>query len=137
MKMGLLAVAALLASAGTAHAQAVPAPAEEASPAAVIDAQVAAFNRGDVAAFASFYADDVELFDLPDAKPMLSGKPALIARYGPFFAGYRPRATILSRIVRGGFVIDDERTVVGDRTIEGAAVYQVERGRIRRVWFTP
>ncbi|WP_221420127.1 nuclear transport factor 2 family protein [Novosphingobium chloroacetimidivorans] len=47
---------------------------------AIVQAQVDAFNKGDLDAFASSYAEDVELFDLgPEAKLHLSGRAALIA----------------------------------------------------------
>lgn len=105
---------------------------------AVVQSQVEAFNKGDADAFASFYADDVELFDLgSESKPSLSGRAALIARYRPMLEKYHPQATILTRIQSGDFVIDKERTDAGGRSSEGVAIYQLENGKIRRVWFTP
>ena len=57
------------------------------TPAAIVQLQVAAFNSSDVDAFASFYADDIELVDLgPENKPSLSGQPALLARYAPMLS---------------------------------------------------
>jgi hypothetical protein len=108
------------------------------SPAAIVQAQVDAFNKGDADAFAAFYADDVEVFDLgPETKPNLSGRTALIARYKPMLEKYHPRAVILTRIQSGAFVIDKEQTDAAGRSSEGVAIYQVENGKIRRVWFTP
>lgn len=108
------------------------------SPVAVVQSQVDAFNNGDVEAFAALYADDVELFDLgPESKPSLAGRAALIARYKPMLTKYHPKATVLSRMEAGNFVIDKERTEAGGRSTEGVAIYQVEAGKIRRVWFTP
>lgn len=107
-------------------------------PAALIDAQAAAFNRSDVEAFAATYADDVELFDLgSDTQPTLKGKAALVARYGPMLTKYHPKAEVLGRLVSGDFVTDRERTSAGGRSSEGLVLYQVEKGKIRRVWFTP
>lgn len=108
------------------------------SPATIVQAQVDAFNRGDANAFASFYADDVELFDLgPETKPSLSGRAGLLARYTPMLSKYHPKATIISRIENGNFIIDKERTEARGRSSEGVAIYQIENGKIRRVWFTP
>lgn len=108
------------------------------SPISIVQSQVEAFNKGDADAFASSYANDVELFDLgPETKPTLSGRAALLARYAPMLSKYHPKATIISRIESGDFVIDKERTEAGGRSSEGAVIYQVENGKIRRVWFTP
>lgn len=108
------------------------------APVSIVQAQVDAFNKGDLDAFASYYAEDVELFDLgPEAKPNLSGRAALISRYKPMLTKYHPKATILSRMEADGFVIDKERTEAGGKSSEGVAIYQVEFGKIRRVWFTP
>jgi len=104
---------------------------------AIVQKQVDAFNEGDADRFASFYADDVELFDLGPEKPSLSGRDALLARYRPMLGKYHPKATILSRIVSGSFVIDNEKTEAGGRSSVGVAIYQVEGGKIRPVWFTP
>lgn len=106
-------------------------------PVAIVQQQLDAYNRHDMAAFAATYSDDIELFDLgANAKPRLTGKPALIALYSRLFVRAKPRATIVSRAVTGAFVTDHERvTLDGGRTFDAVAVYQVEKGLIRRVWF--
>lgn len=108
------------------------------SPAAIVDAQIAAYNSGDVEAFAAFYADDVEFFDLGPGNPMtMRGKDALIKRYRPVLEKHRPRASVINRIVDGRFVIDKERIVAGANNNSGAAIYEIVDGKIARVWFTP
>jgi hypothetical protein len=108
------------------------------TPVAIVQAQVEAYNSGDAKAFAAFYAEDVEIFDLgPNTAPMVKGRAALIARYEPLLRQYRPKTQIVSQIESGNFVIDKERVTAGGRTNESAAIYQVENGKIRRVWFTP
>ncbi|VWX53980.1 nuclear transport factor 2 family protein [Novosphingobium sp. 9U] len=98
-----------------------------------MQAQVDAFNKGDVDAFASLYAEDVEFFDLGHgAKATLSGRSALLIRYKPMLTRYHPRATILSRTEAGYFVIDKERTKAGGRSSQGVAIYQVEFEKVRR-----
>lgn len=106
---------------------------------AVVQRQVEAYNRHDIAAFAATYAPDVELYELgaKAGTPFLSGRDRMATDYGPFFAKAKPRATIVSRTVTGDFVTDHERVVAGAETIDAVAIYQVERGLIRRVWFTP
>jgi hypothetical protein len=132
----LVALTCGVAPCVTFKANASQAPA--AAPAAIVQAQVDAFNKGDSDRFSSFYADDVELFDLGSTSaPTLSGRAALIARYKPMLSKYHPKATIISRIVSGSFVIDHEKTEAGRRSTTGVAIYRVEGGKIRRVWFTP
>lgn len=106
---------------------------------ALVQRQVDRFNAGDLDGFVACYADDVEVFALGGATaiPPLRGRDAFVARYRPMMEQVRPHVAILSRMVNGAFVVDKERTTGGGRTEEGIAVYQVEGGRIRRVWFTP
>lgn len=107
-------------------------------PAVVVQAQVDAFNKGDVEAFEALYAEDVELYDLGlETKPNLSGGAALRARYKPTLPKYNPQTTIVSRMQTGSFVIDKELTKAGGRASEGVAIYQALSGKIRRVWFAP
>jgi hypothetical protein len=115
-----------------------PAPAPDNSPAGIVDAQIAAYNAGDVQAFAAFYAENVEFYDLgPPGAPTMQGRAALIRQYQPIFARHHPRARVTNRIVDGDYVIDREVIVAGEHSNSGAAIYQVEDGKIRRVWFTP
>lgn len=113
-------------------------PAPPGSPAGIVDAQRAAYNSGDVEAFAAFYADDVEFFDLGPGNPsLMQGKAALIQRYRPAMEKHRPRARLLNRIVDGRFVIDREHVVAGANNNSGAAIYEIVDGKIARMWFTP
>lgn len=113
-------------------------PAPAGSPAGIIDAQIAAYNSGDVETFAAFYADDVEFFDLGPGNPTtMRGKAALVARYKPILERYRPRTRLVNRIVDGRFVIDKEQILAGEHSNNGAVIYEVVDGKIARVWFTP
>lgn len=113
-------------------------PAPAGSPASIVDAQIAAYNSGDVETFAACYADDVEFYDLGPGNPMtMRGKAALIAQYKPILERHRPRARLINRIVDGRFVIDKEQIVAGEHINSGAAIYEIVDGKIARVWFTP
>jgi len=113
-------------------------PAPPGSPAGIVDAQMAAYNSGDVLAFAAFYADDVEFYDLgPDNPVTMQGKAALIKQYRPVMEKRHPRMRLINRIVDGRFVIDKERVVAGPNSNDGAAIYEIVDGKIQRVWFTP
>jgi len=103
---------------------------------ALVDAQLAAYNRHDLEAFLGFYADDAELVDYPDHVTQ-TGKAAMRARYAKRFATPGLHATIAKRIVFGDFVVDHEQitaeNVAGVR--EAVAIYEVKDGRIVRVTF--
>lgn len=102
---------------------------------AIIDAQLAAYNRRDVEGFLSHYSDDAKLFDYPN-QPTESGKDQLRARYTRSFANKEIRAEIVDRIVFDRFVIDHERiTGRPDGTSEAVAVYELKDGKIVAVTF--
>lgn len=106
------------------------------SPAALVQRQLEAYNAHDTAAFAATYAKDVELFELPAIKPQTTGREALILQYDRLFKEATPNCRVLSRIVEGSFVIDQEFCRFGeDRRLRASAIYQVEDELIRRVWF--
>lgn len=108
------------------------------TPAEAAEEQLQAYNAHDVERFVAAYSPDVECFDLPGPAPYLTGREALRARYTAFFAA-EPAITcrVVQRAVEGVFVIDHE-SLTGrrdGRTGSCFAIYQVEQGLIRRVWF--
>ncbi|TDF34660.1 amidohydrolase [Alteromonadaceae bacterium M269] len=105
------------------------------SPAALVQKQLDAYNAHDIDAFAATYSEDVELFNLPQVEPSSTGRKALRSSYGSFFKEVKPHCRALSRIVEGNFVIDQEFCQFGEGRLRATAVYQVEDGLIRRVWF--
>lgn len=115
----------------------VPASAE-----AVVQEQLEAYNRQDLEAFASTYAKDIEIFYLPQGgTPEIAGKDRLREVYGRLFSlpdDQKIQCQVVERIVEGSFVIDQERCRSLDgRSIRARAVatYEVDKGKIRRVWF--
>jgi len=110
-------------------------------PAAVVQAQVDAYNAHDVAAFASCYADNVTVTDLGGKRPALKGIAALKHTYA-FLAkvpkGYH--VAIVQRVVSGTIVIDQERAMglpLDKGRPEAIAIYEVRDGKIQNVWFPP
>ena len=108
-----------------------------ASAADVVQRQVLAYNDRDVNRFVACYSDTVAIVRMPATEPSISGK----AQLAEFYATQRfnlplLRAEIVRRIVLGNKVIDHERIWgIRDTPVEVAAVYEVERGLIQRVWF--
>jgi hypothetical protein len=108
------------------------------SPEAVVQHQLERYNAHDLDGFAATYAEEVEVFDLPGGAATISGKPALRTTYDGLFKRFPElRCEASDRIVEGPFVIDQEvcRPTPGARPIRATAVYQVDKGLIRRVWF--
>ena len=106
-----------------------------ASVVAIVDAQLAAYNKRDVEAFLSFYSDDAKLFENTN-QLVESGKEQLRVRYQKSFLDKNVRAVILKRIVFDRFVIDHERLIGHpDGLIEAIAVYEVKGGKIVSVAF--
>ena len=102
---------------------------------AIIDAQLAAYDRRDVEGFLSYYSEDAKLFDHPNQLTE-SGKEQLRTRYQRSFSNKNVRAVIVKRIVFDRFVIDHERlTGHPDGLIEAVAVYEIKDGKIITVTF--
>lgn len=110
-------------------------------PAAVVQAQVDAYNAHDVAAFASCYADDVTVTDLGGKRPPIKGIAALKRTYA--FLATVPKAyrvAIVQRVVNGSIVVDQERAMglpLDKGQPEAIAIYEVRDGKIQDVWFPP
>lgn len=106
------------------------------SPAVLVQRQLEAYNAHDIDAFVKTYAEDVEVFSLPNPDAQSNGHAMLREIYTPLFAEQKPNCRALSRIVEGSFVIDQEFCRFGkDRVLRATAIYQIENRLIRRVWF--
>jgi hypothetical protein len=109
------------------------------TPESIVQAQLERYNAHDLEGFLATYSDEVEIFDTPGAtKPGMAGKAALRKVYGELFARLKAlNCRSAQRIVEGDVVIDQEVCSLepGKRPVNAAAIYQLENGRIRRVWF--
>jgi hypothetical protein len=102
----------------------------------IVQRQLEAYNARDLEAFAATYAEDVKLYRMPTAQPTTAGKAALREVYRQRFASPSLHAQILFRIVLGNKVVDHERVVgIREHPVEVLAVYEVDGGLIRAVWF--
>ena len=106
------------------------------NPEDIVQRQLEAYNARDLEAFLATYTDGVQLYRMPAKEPTTVGKEAMRAVYRQRFASTNLHATILSRMVLGNKVIDHERVVgIRETAIEAVAVYEVDGGLIRTVWF--
>jgi len=85
--------------------------------AAVVQRQVDAYNARDINSFSDTYADSVKFYNFPD-KYLGKGKD------------------IMERIVQGNTIIDKENVIITDsRHLDAVAIYEVEDGKIIKVFF--
>lgn len=109
------------------------------SPAEVVAAQLDAYNARDIEQFIQFWAEDVQVYQFPDT-PLFSGRPELRQRHDVRFQEPDLHAELLHRRVIGPWVFDQELVTrnfpEGRGTLEVAAVYDVQGGKIVRAWFT-
>ena len=105
------------------------------SPEAIVQRQVDAYNRRDLDAFVATYAANAEAFTFPNT-PLGTGHDAWRAIYGPLFRDTPDLNVVISRrIVHGATVIDEEQLTMNGKLLKVVAIYQIESGKIRRVWF--
>ena len=108
--------------------------------AALAQRQLDAYNAQDVETFAACYAEDVRVERLPGGEAVAEGRAALRTLYGDLFRSEPGRrAELLARMTCGRFAVDHERvtSAPGAAPRFAVAIYQVEGGLIRRVWFPP
>ena len=98
--------------------------------------QLDAYNARDLEAFIREYTDDVIVYRLPSAEPILVGKVAFAAHYRDNrFNLPDLHAKLVNRMVIGNKVIDHERiTGVRPAPFEIAVIYEIVGTLIERVW---
>jgi hypothetical protein len=102
-----------------------------------VQRQLDAYNARDIERFAAEYTEDVQVFRPPAVEPVLSGKAAFAEHYAKNrFTNSALHATVVNRMVAGSRVVDHERIVgLEADVVEAIAVYEVEAGLIKKVWF--
>lgn len=106
-----------------------------ASPEMLAHQQLNAYNAHDLEAFLKPYAEDVEIYRFPD-KLLYKGKNEMRIRYE--FVTKTPNlfCRLVNRIVQGNMVVDQEEVAgFGSRLVHATAIYIVEEGKIKRVYF--
>ncbi len=103
---------------------------------AVVQKQVDAYNARDINAFADTYADSAKFYNFPD-KYLGEGKEFIRKGYTNLFAhDSKLHCDITKRIVQGTTIIDQENITISDKShFEAVAIYQVENGKIVKVFF--
>ena len=105
------------------------------TPVELAEQQLAAYNAHNLQAFVRPYADDVEIYDLSTNKLKIKGKEAMRKHYSFVSNAEVLHCNLLSRIVDGNFVIDQEEIFIKNAKRYGVAIYEVKEGKIIKVWF--
>ena len=102
--------------------------------------QLAAYNNGDIAQFATFYHPEVKAFRLPTGEQFLNGITELKAIYKKRFSE-NPNlfCELRSRVVLESSVLDEE-WVTGvtnqEKPSHVVAIYRFKDNLIQSIWFT-
>jgi hypothetical protein len=108
------------------------------SPAGVIQRQLDAYNARDIDAFMACWSNDAQYFEHP-SKLLASGLAGIRERHIARFEEPDLHGRLVQRITIGNKVIDQEIVTRnfpdGPGQIEVVAIYEVERGKIAKVWF--
>ena len=106
------------------------------TPAILAQQQLNAYNARDIDAFLEPYADDVELYSFPD-KLLSKGKEAMRKGYQDMFKNTKDlHCEVTERIIQGNTIIDHESvTGFGPLPLRAIAIYKIENGKIRKVYF--
>ncbi len=107
------------------------------SPAELAQAQLVAYNRGDIDAFMAPYAEEVTIYNFPDTQG-LQGKAAMRPRYALLFENAPDlNCELVHREVYENYVIDHEfiTGLPNGGTARATAIYYVENGKIQKVYF--
>ena len=106
-------------------------------PEAFAQRQLDAYNARDLERFIREYTDDVTVYRMPNPEPVIVGRAALAAHYRDNrFNLPELHAKLVNRMVFGNKVIDQELVLgVPDAPLDVAAIYEVTRQGISKVWF--
>jgi hypothetical protein len=99
--------------------------------------QLDAYNRRDIEGFLRPYADSVKIFTYPD-KLEYTGKELMRLRYAGMFAQAKElHCTLVSRMVLGNKVIDEESVIFqkGQQPMRAIAIYTIDKDKITEVRF--
>lgn len=101
----------------------------------VVNDQLKAYNERNIDAFVATYANNVSLYNFPNTI-RTEGVKNLRETYADFFDRTPGlQAKIKNRILIGNKVIDHEEVLINGQTINAIAIYEVNDGKIQKVWF--
>ena len=111
--------------------------AQKATAEAIVQANLDAYNTGDIDGFMSYFSSEIEMVNFADGTQTAKGLTAVRDIYEPYFkASPDLHSTILQRVVIGNKVIDHE-SITGrygsDDVLKLVLIYEVEEGKITKI----
>jgi hypothetical protein len=100
-------------------------------------AQLEGYNTRNIEAFLAPYAEDVAVYTFPQ-NLQYQGKAAMRETYTQMFNDLPDlHCTLVSRMVQGDVVIDQESVVFrsGEPPLKAIAIYKIRNGKIAEVYF--
>lgn len=107
------------------------------SPAATVERQLERFNAHDLDGFLALFAEELEVAQLPGGTAAPYGKARLRELYAARFAANPDlHGSAEAQMVSGDFVIQREKIKgrAGKPALEALVIYQVQAGKILRMW---
>lgn len=105
------------------------------TPATLAQKQLDGYNALNLEAFLEPYADDVEIYSFPNTLRM-KGKEEMRKSYQKYFESTpKLHCELKNRIVQGDTVIDHEYITGVNTPFTAVAIYQIESGKIKKVYF--
>lgn len=103
----------------------------------IVQANLNAYNKGDIAVFMSYFSKDITMHNFSDSKITAQGLDAVRYIYEPYFkASPDLHSTILKRTVFGNTIIDHE-SITGrygsDEIVELVLIYEVHSNEIIKI----
>ena len=103
----------------------------------IVQANLDAYNEGDIDTFISYFSKDIAMHNFNDGKITAQGLDAVRAIYEPYFkASPELYSTILKRTVFGNTIIDHE-SITGrygsNEILELVLIYEVHSNKINKV----
>jgi len=109
-----------------------------ATPEAVAQRQLDAYNARDIRRFIENWAPDAQYFEHPD-RLLASGREAIRVRHIERFAEPNLHGKLIKRMAVGNKVVDQETVTrmfpEGTGQIEVIAIYEIDNGLIAKAWF--
>lgn len=107
----------------------------ETSPRVLAQEQLEAYNKRDIDAFLKPYAKDVKVYTFPN-KLEYEGIERMREQYALKFETTKDlHCKIISRIVKGNVVIDEEQVTANGTTYMAVAIYEIANKKISTVRF--
>lgn len=115
----------------------VPVNAQKVKPTEIAQSQLDAYNKQDIEAFLSWYAEDVEVYNFPN-ELVYKGKDKMRERYtNAWKQNPKQKAGVTQRISLGSTIIDKEHVTGRATGIEAnvIAIYKIGNDKILQVYF--